>query len=402
MKLSRKTQAPPLPGVHGTTRVDRRLRPLLGRVRAGDVVVIDHTDLDRATAQTLADAEVAAVVNASRFVSGRYPSQGASLLLDAGIALVEDAGPAVLAVVSDGDGVRLHDGVLFADEKELASGRVLDREALDSQLEEARTGMAVQLERLSHESAEMVRREQGVLLHGRGIPQLNTRVADRPVLVAAPGPDLEAELDGLAPWLEEQKPVVLAVDGAAEVLLRRRRKPQAVVVTGNGGDGSDHGRVPPKAVKAAKDVVVVVERGSRPPEALLERLGSRATVWECGVTTEDAGLLVAHAGGASMVVAAGVHASLDDFLDRQRGGLSSTYLTRLRVADKLVDARAVPDLYSGRLKTWHLWLVLLVGLLALAVAVGISPAGRAVTDRIDDPVVDAIHRGYDYVEGLFQ
>jgi len=400
MMLSRSRQATPLPGVHGTARVDRRVRSLLPRVRKGDVVVLDHTDMDRATAQALADAEVAAVVNASRFVSGRYPSRGPAVLLDAGVTLVDDAGTEVLYAVKDGQDVRLHEGRLLVGEEDCGGGRALGRESLDAALEAARTGMVTQLERLAHDSAEFVRREEGVLLHNRGIPALRARVSGRPVLVVAPGPGLDAELDLVDPWLREQRPVVIAVDSAATVLHSRKRRADVLVVTAARDDRSA-GSVPPKAVKAARDVVVVTDPGRSAEAPSVERAGVRPEVFETTATAEDAALLLAVHADASLVVGAGVHASLDDFLDRQRGGLSSTYLSRLKVGDRLVDARAVPALYSGRLRAWHLWLVLLVGVLALLAAVAVTPVGQELLDGVSEPVADLVSPLVSFVEGLF-
>lgn len=395
-----RRQDPPPPGVVGTARVDRRTRTLLPRLRKGDVVVLDHTDMDRATAQAIVDAEVAAVVNASRFVSGRYPSRGPAVLLEAGIQLVDHAGREVLAAVKDGQEVRLHEGRLLVGDEDRGGGAELDRDALEADLEEARGGMVVQLERLAHDSAEFVRRESGVLLHNRGIPALRTRFADRPVLVVAPGPELDAELDLVETWVREQRPVVIAVDSAATVLHSRKRRPDVLVVTAAGRNDAG-GAVPPRTVKAAKDVIVVAEPGGRSDAPAVDRGGVRPEVFATTATAEDAALLLAVRGDASLVVGAGVHASLDDFLDRQRGGLSSTYLTRLKVGDRLVDARAVPGLYSGRLHAWHLWAVLLVGLLALLSAVAVTPVGQDVVDQLRDPVADLGSSLVSLVEGLF-
>lgn len=395
-----RRQDPPPPGVVGTARVDRRTRTLLPRLRKGDVVVLDHTDMDRATAQAIVDAEVAVVVNASRFVSGRYPSRGPAVLLDAGIQLVDHAGREVMAAVKDGQQVRLHEGRLLVEDDDRGGGTVLDRAALDAELEAARGGMVVQLERLAHDSAEFVRREAGVLLHNRGIPALRARVADRPVLVVAPGPDLDAELDLVDTWVREQRPVVIAVDSAATVLHSRKRRPDVLVVTAAGRDDAG-GTVPPKAVKAAKDVIVVAEPGGRSDSPAVDRVGVRPEVFATTATAEDAALLLAVHGDASLVVGAGAHASLDDFLDRQRGGLSSTYLARLKVGDRLVDARAVPALYSGRLHAWHLWTVLLLGVLALLAAVAVTPLGQDVVDQLRAPVADLGSSLISHVEGLF-
>jgi uncharacterized membrane-anchored protein len=93
-----------------------------------------------------------------------------------------------------------------------------------------------------------------------------------------------------------------------------------------------------------------------------------------------------------------MHASLDEFLDRQRPGLASTYLTRLKVGDRLVDARAVPLLYSGRVRPRHLFVVLLAGLVAVVAAIGVTPVGQEWADEL----VRLIAQLTDDLQGLFR
>jgi uncharacterized membrane-anchored protein len=398
MKLpSRPRHDPSLPGVSGTARVDRRTRSLLPRLQPGDIAVLDHLDMDRASAQALADADVVAVVNASRFVSGRYPNLGPAVLLDAGIVLVDGVGQGVFGGVGDGQAIRLRDGAVLAGDREIASGRVVDLTVLNAELDEARGGLGSQLESFTHNSTEFLRREQELLLHGRGAPRIRTRLADRAVVVAVGGPHHESELAGLKRYLREQHPVLIGVDAGADALLAIGRKPDVVVVSSpHLADPAD--RVSAKALRGARDVVVVVDRGiGKVPTDSLERLGVRPHHFETGATAEDAALMLASLGGASLIVGAGVHASLDDFLDRQRGGLASTFLTRLKVGPELVDARAVPQLYAGRVRIWHLWLVLLAGLLAVLAAVAVTPVGQEWFDDLRPALSDL----FADVEGLF-
>ena len=398
MKLpSRPRHDPSLPGISGTARVDRRTRSLLPRLQPGDIAVLDHLDMDRASAQALADAEVVAVVNASRFVSGRYPNLGPTVLLEAGIVLVDDVGNDVLTRIGDGQAIRLEDGAVLYGDEEVAAGRVVDLDTLNAALDEARGGLGSQLESFTHNSTEFLRREQELLLHGRGAPRIRTKLADRSVVVAVGGPDHEAELAILKRYMREQHPVLIGVDAGADALLALGRKPDIVVVsTPHLADPAD--RVSAKALRGARDVVVVVDRGiGKTPTESLERLGVRPHHFETGATAEDAALMLASLGGASLIVGAGVHASLDDFLDRQRGGLASTFLTRLKVGPELVDARAVPQLYAGRVRIWHLWLVLLAGLLAVFAAVAVTPVGQEWLDDLRPALSDL----FADVKGLF-
>jgi uncharacterized membrane-anchored protein len=89
--------------------------------------------------------------------------------------------------------------------------------------------------------------------------------------------------------------------------------------------------------------------------------------------SEDLALLLAFEKGAELIVAVGTHFNLIEFLERNRAGMSSTFLTRLRVGEILVDAKGVSRLVSRRVGLWPLAMLGLAGLGAIVVAVVLSP-----------------------------
>lgn len=371
-----------LPGLVGTARVERRTRALLPRLRPGDVAVVEHVDMDRATAQALIDADVAAVVNAAPMISGRYPNLGPQLLVEAGVLLVDGVGVAALGAIGEGRSVRLHEGEVYAGEDVVARGREVDAATVAAELDQARTGLVTQLETFTHNSTEFLRREQDLLLHGRGVPRLDTRIAGRPVVVVVRGAEHEQELARIKPFLREQHPVLVGVGAGAEVLRAAGFKPDVVVLDARAEDAELPSA---KTLRSARDVVVRVDRGAdRSQVDSIERLGVRPKRFESAATPEDAGLILADAGEAAVIVGVGMHATIDELLDRQRSGLASTYLTRLKVGPRLVDATAVPYLYSGRVRPWHVLVVLLAGLVALAAAVSVTPVGQDWLDSLID------------------
>jgi uncharacterized membrane-anchored protein len=381
-----------LPGVSGTARVDRRTRALLPRLRPGDIAVLDHHDLDRATAQAIVDAGVAAVVNAAPMLSGRYPSLGPELLADAGVLLLDRVEGT--DAIKDGAAVRVHDEIVYVGDDAVAMGREVDGPIILHEMAEARRGLTTQLETFTHNSTEFLRREQDLLLHGRGLPRLATRVEGRPVVVVVPGHEHRAELAAIKHFVSEQRPVLVGVDRGADALLAAGHTPD-VVVLGDSLDDAD--RPSAKALRAARDIVVRVDRGGRAHTDQLERIGVRPVHLESAATTEDVALLLAHAGHASVIVGVGMHATLDEFLDRQRSGLASTYLTRLKVGQDLVDARALPTLYSGRVRPRHVFLVLLAGLVAVAAAIAVTPVGQEWVEELGRVLSDL----FDDLQGLF-
>jgi uncharacterized membrane-anchored protein len=396
MKLPTRSPRSPeldLPGVVGTARVDRRTDALIPRLRPGDVAVIDHADLDRATAHRLADAGVVAVVNASAMISGRYASLGAEVLAHAGVPLIDRVGPQVFSSVKDGSRVRVHDGVVHADDGPLATGHVLDADQVAEQMTQARDGMVTHLTSFTHNASEFLLREQDLLLHGRGLPGTRTTFSGRPVVVVVPGHEHRARLTAAKRYLREMRPVLVGVDRGADALVDAGHTPD-VVVTGAGLPESERpGRA---ALRAARDVVVCVPRGGSQTEtAALRQLGVHPLLLETGATTEDAALVLAHRAGASVIVGVGLHATLEEFLDRQRAALASTYLTRLSVGPTLVDAATLPQLYSGRVRPRHLLGVTLAGLVAVGAAVATTPVGQDWVDQARpgvERVVDGVLR----------
>jgi uncharacterized membrane-anchored protein len=395
MKLPLRTRPETgVAGLVGVARSDRRTSQLLTRLRPGDIAVLDLPDLDRATAVGMVDAGVGAVVNAVPMISGRYPSLGPQVLVEAGIPVVDGIGSDGYAAVRDGRSLRLHDGILYDGDLLLATGRVVDADTVAEEVAEARTGMTTQLETFVRNSGALLRREQDLLLHGVGLPTLSTRVAARPVVVVAPGPDLRAELKGLRTYLRQQRPVVVGVGPAADLARAAGHQPD-IVVLASGPDDPDGPSA--KALKAARDVVVCVEQGaSRSALDHLERRGVRPLRLEGGLAAPDAALVLADVAGASLIVAVGMTAALEDLLDARRPGLASTYLTRLRVGHRLVPATAVPSIYSGAVRPRHLAAVMLAGLAAVGAAIAVTPVGHEWFDA----AVPALHDLYDQLRGL--
>lgn len=378
----RSRPAPSLPGVHGPARTHRRTASVLGRLHVGDVAVLDHPDMDRDTAQALIDAGVVAVVNASPLISGRYPNLGPERLVDAGVLVVDDAGAEVFDRIKDGTDIRIDGGVVHVGETVVATARELTADVVRTEMGKARSGLAAQLESFTHNTTEFLRREQDLLLHGHGVPRTSTDMAGRPVVVAVRSHGWEDELRGIKPFVREQRPVLIGVDRGADALASAGHRPDVVVVTG----GSDD--LPSAAVlRTARDVVVLVERGApRSAAEQFERMGIRPLRFETTATTEDAALLLASARQASLIVGVGMHATLDEFLDRRRAGLASTFLTRLKLGPDLVDAAALPRLYDGAVRPRHLLGALVAGVLTVAAAVSVTPVGQQWVDDLSPAV----------------
>lgn len=371
LSKTRRTRTDDLPGVTGTARLDRRTKNLTKRLSPGDIAIIDHRDLDRMSAEALIKRQVGAVVNVAASISGRYPNHGPQLLIEAGIPLLDEAGPDLFERVTDGTKVRLHGDDLYAGAEIVAKGRRLTLESVQEGMAEARAGAAAQLQAFVANTLEYMTKEGGLLVDGLAVPQLHTRIEGRHVLVVVRGQHHREDLATLRSYIREYKPLMVAVDGGADTLLDAGYRPGLIV--GDMDSVSDHG-----LQCGAELVVHAYPDGEAPGLARVEALGLAAVVCPAPGTSEDVALLLADQKGASLIVAVGTHNTLDEFLDRGRAGFSSTFLTRLRVGGKLVDAKGVSRLYRPRVSTWALMALVLAAAVIVVIVLAISPAGEVL------------------------
>ena len=362
-------------GVSGPARLDRRTRNIVRRINPGDIAIIDHVDIDRHAALSLVEAEVAAVVNIAPSISGRYPNLGPELLVEAGIVLLDDVGAEVFQAVNDGDTVRIDGDTIYRDDDVIGSGVRQTEESVAEAMEQAKDGMASQLEAFSANAIEHLRRERGLLLEGEGVPSVSTPIQGRQVVVVLHEFDYAKDLKALKTFIRENKPVLIGVNAGADALLEAGHRPDLVV--------TDADEITEKALRCGAEVVAHAGSDGRVRGAeRLERLGVIHAVFTTGGTAEDAAILLAHAHDARLIVMVGSHATLNEFLDKGRSGMASSFLTRAAVGSTLVDAKAVARLYEHRIRTWVVLLVLLVGIAAVAAAIATTPVGQDWWDSI--------------------
>src|SRR4249919_3259295 len=146
------------PGIVAVARVDRRTKSITNRLNAGEIAIIDHSDLDRVSAEELIRRKVSAVVNASLSITGRYPNLGPQLLLDAGIPVVDGVGQDVLVKVADGAVVRLDEESLYLGDTPVAKGTPLTGDLVQTAMTEARSMVGVQIESFAANTLEFLRR----------------------------------------------------------------------------------------------------------------------------------------------------------------------------------------------------------------------------------------------------
>ena len=352
----------------GTARCGRRTKTLTKRLRPGDVAVIDHADLDGLAAQALADAQVSAVVNAQPFISGKYPNRGPAVLEAARIPLYQLSDPTHFQRFREGAHLVIDDAWgIYQDDKLTDTLMRWDETRMASETAAARANLGAELEKFARNTLQYLEADKDLLLDPTDVPALRkVKLAGRHALVVVRGEGYKDDLALLRNYLEGVRPVVIAVDGGADAVLALGRRPDIIL--------GDMDSVSDAALRCGAQIIVhAYKNGDAPGLDRIHALGLAADIFAVPGTSEDAALLLAYEHGADLIVAVGTHSNLEDFLDKGRAGMASTYLVRLKVGPRLVDARGVFKLYQPNPPFSALVGLLLSFLLAILLLLHFSP-----------------------------
>ncbi|HMH47715.1 MAG TPA: putative cytokinetic ring protein SteA [Solirubrobacteraceae bacterium] len=369
--------------VGGPVRAGRRTKLLVKHLLRGDIALIDHEDIDRVSAEELIAAGVLAVLNCGASSSGAYPNLGPQLLVEAGILLVDLPDDALFEQLSDGDPLVVVAegpaegpvGEVLSRGELLARGEVLGIERVRAETEERRKEIGEALERFAHNTIEHMRDERELLAGGIELPRFATDFRDRSTLVVVRGVEHQRDLRALRPFIRDMRPVIVAVDGGAEALLDEGLTPDMIV-----GDMDSAGEA---ALRCGAELVVhSYPDGRAPGQRRLQEMGVKFKLVPAAGTSQDVAMLIAAEKGARLIVSVGSPFNLVEFLDRNRKGMSSTFLTRLRIGEILVDAKGVSRLYRPRPGLTPLLVVIAAGLLAMVAVVWMTPVLCDVADLL--------------------
>jgi uncharacterized membrane-anchored protein len=355
----------------GTARLDKRTKDLVKRLGPNDIAIIDHEDMDRVSAEILLETGVEVVINAARSISGVYPNVGPLLLVRGGVHLIDDVGAEVFDRIHEGDEIEVEGGEVLLGGHVVATGPRLSTAVVEAAMESAKSGLGEQLDLFARNTLDYLDRERTLLTEGIGLPPVRTAMPGRQVLVVVRGYDYKADLGALRSYIRDVRPVLIGVDGGADAIIEAGFKPTIII--------GDMDSVSDGALRSGAELLVHAYADGRcPAMERLEKLGLTATPWAINATSEDLALLLPYESGADLIVAVGTHANLVEFLDKGRKGMASTFLVRLKVGPKLVDAKGVSKLYRSSVRPLDLMLLAGAGLVTVSVAIMISSAGRTL------------------------
>ncbi len=359
----------------GIARLDRKTKNLVKRLGPADVAIVDHADMDRVSAESLVATGVEVVVNASPSITGAYPNLGPLILLRGGVHVLDSVGPGIFEAVREGEEIEIDGADLMVRGQIVASGTRLTLAKVDQAMEDAKVGMGEQLDQFARNTLEFLEKERAILSDGTDVPRVGVDMRGRHVLVVVRGYDYREDLGTLRPYISEVRPVLLAVDGGADALLEVGLKPSVIV--------GDMDSVSDDALLCGAELVLHAYPDGRCPAAdRLAALGLSAHIWPISATSEDLALLLAYESGADLIVGVGMHGNLVEYLDKGRKGMASSFLVRLKVGPKLVDAKGVNKLYRRAPGPTHLLLLVGAALTVMLVTVLISSNARTMLELV--------------------
>ena len=359
----------------GIARIDKRTKDLVKRLGPEDIAIIDHVDMDRISAETLIGTGVEVVVNASSSISGAYPNVGPLLLARAGVTLIDNAGCEVIERLHEGETIDIVGDEIVHDGTAIARGVRLSTQDIEQKMEAAKAGIGDQLDRFARNTIDYLQREQSILTDETWVPETTVSMHGRHVLVVVRGYDFKADLETLRPYIREMHPVLVGVDGGADAIRDAGFAPDVIV--------GDMDSVSDEALRSGAQLIVhAYPDGRAPGIERLKALGLLGTPWPLAATSEDLALLLAWESGADLIVAVGTHANLVEYLDKGRKGMASTFLVRLKVGPKLVDAKGVSKLYRSTIGARHLLPIVFAALAVVTAVLLISPFARSYLELI--------------------
>ncbi|MGV8082464.1 MAG: putative cytokinetic ring protein SteA [Coriobacteriia bacterium] len=360
----------------GTAKLDKRTKDLVKRLGPDDIAIIDHVDMDRVSAESLVASGVEVVVNAAMSISGAYPNVGPLLLARGGITLLDNVGGEIFDAVREGDSIEVVGNEIRKDGAVCAKGTRLSVGEIERRMEAAKAGLEEQLDRFARNTIEYLEKEKSILTDDLWVPRTKTIISGRHALVVVRGYDYRQDLQTLRGYVSEMHPVLIGVDGGADAIYEMTgRRPDIIV--------GDMDSVTNEVLRCGAELIVhAYPDGRAPGMARLRELGLTGTIWPLAATSEDLALLLAYESGADLIVAVGTHANLIEYLDKGRKGMASSFLVRLKVGPKLVDAKGVNKLYRQSVGTRHLVVLTLSALVVISAAMIISPSARTFLELL--------------------
>lgn len=329
--------------IKGTVKKDKKTKNLIKRLKPGDIAIIDHKDIDEIASISLIESKVKCVLNLNMSASGKYPNKGPSILIESGVILLESKNKEIFDIVTEGDVLELTDNKIIYRDEIIGTYEELNFEKVEELLKVGYSNLEKELDKFIENTLEYAKKEKELVLEKGNIPKIKTKMTNKHALVVVRGKDYKKDLLAIQNYISEVKPILIGVDGGGDALLEFGHIPDIVI--------GDMDSVSDKCLQLSKEIIVHAYKDGRAPGLeRIKNLGLEAKIYPSAGTSEDIAFLLAYTNNVDLIVAVGTHSNMIDFLEKGRSGMASTFLVRLKVGSKLVDAKGVNMLYRSSLK----------------------------------------------------
>ncbi|MBU5677550.1 hypothetical protein KQI88_14090 [Alkaliphilus sp. MSJ-5] len=338
--------------IKAPVRLDKKTKSLVNRLEAGDIAVIDHDDLDEVAANSLVNKKISAIINCGKSISGRYPNLGPGIICKANIPIFDVIKGDLFSILEEGNTIEIIDNEIFFEGRLISKIEFLSEDKVNELLMLAEENIEIELEKFIENTLVYANKEKDFILGNLKVPSIKTEIRGRHVLVVVRGQNYREDLSAILSYINEVNPILIGVDGGGDALLEFGLTPHIIV--------GDMDSVSDECLKKCNEIIVhAYPDGKAPGMDRVKSLGLEAVSFPAPGTSEDIAMLLSYDKGADLIVAVGTHSNMIDFLEKGRKGMASTFLVRMKVGSKLVDARGVNKLYKSSIKAKYIiWLVI--------------------------------------------
>lgn len=351
--------------IKAPAKIDKVTKNLTKRLEPGDVAIIDHNDLDEVAATSLVEKKIVAVINCGKYITGKYPNLGPGILAEAKIPIFEVNKGDIFASIAEGNIIEIVDKQIFVENKLIGEVSLLSPVEINSLLMLAEENIETELEKFIENTLLYANKEKDFILGNLKMPEITTDIEGKHVLVVVRGQNYREDLSAILSYINEVQPILIGVDGGGDALLEFGLTPHIIV--------GDMDSVSDECLRKCKEIIVHAYLDGRAPGMeRVRKLGLDGKLLPAPGTSEDIAMLIAYDKGADLIVAVGTHSSMIDFLEKGRKGMASTFLVRMKVGSKLVDARGVNKLYKSSIKPKYIIWFILASLIPILVIMLVS------------------------------
>ncbi len=346
--------------IKAPVKIDKITKRLVNKIERGDIAIIFHKDIDEIAANSLIDKKVSAVINCKSSISGRYPNLGPSILHKSKIRIFDLKDGNLLDTVIDNDIITLDKNNIFLNNKVIGTVKELTGNDICKKMKIAEQNIELELEKFIDNTLKYAHKEKEIILGDLQIPNIKTPIRNKQVLVVVRGNNYREDLSAILTYIKDINPVLIGVDGGGDALLEFGLVPDIII--------GDMDSVSDNCLMLCNEIIVHgYLNGDAPGLKRIEALDLTASVFAAPGTSEDIAMLLAYDKGADLIVAVGTHTNMIDFLEKGRKGMSSTFLVRLKVGYKLLDAKGVSKLYKNNFKSHYFLYIFIAGLIPILI-----------------------------------